>query len=96
MEQCVQREVREEVGLTVRNIRYFGSQPWPFPNSLMVGFVADFAGGEIAVDGAELMEAGWFPACALPALPSRISIAWQLIDWFVKSQHVPDIQTGES
>jgi NAD+ diphosphatase len=86
MEDCVHREVREEVGLEVDNIRYFGSQPWPFPNSLMVGFVADYTGGEIAVDNKELMEAAWFTAHSLPQIPPRISIARQLIDWFVKTQ----------
>jgi NAD+ diphosphatase len=85
LEQCVQREIHEEVGLKVKNIRYFGSQPWPFPNSLMVGFVADYAGGSIVVDNSELMEAGWFSADALPDLPSKISIAWRLIDWFVST-----------
>jgi NAD+ diphosphatase len=89
LEQCVQREVYEEVGLRVKNIRYFGSQPWPFPNSLMVGFVADYAGGQITVDQSELMEAGWFAAESLPDLPSKISIAWQLIDWFVKTRNDP-------
>jgi len=88
LEQCVQREIHEEVGLSVKKIRYFGSQPWPFPNSLMVGFVADYADGMIAVDNSELMEAAWFSAQSLPALPSRISIAWQLIDWFVNSRQV--------
>ena len=86
LEACVQREIREEVGVSVKNIRYFGSQPWPFPNSLMVGFVADYAGGEIAVDNEELMEAHWFSAQMLPKVPSRISIARQLIDWFVNSR----------
>jgi NAD+ diphosphatase len=90
LEACVQREIREEVGLRVHNIRYFGSQPWPFPNSLMMGFTADYADGEITVDGSELMEAGWFSARSLPALPARISIARQLIDWFVKTQREPE------
>jgi len=87
LEQCVQREIHEEVGLEVRHIRYFGSQPWPFPNSLMVGFVADHAAGEITLDGPELKDAGWFSAQSLPPLPSKISIAWQLIDWFVKTHN---------
>ena len=86
LEQCVQREIHEEVGLSVKNIRYFGSQPWPFPNSLMVGFVADYADGEITVDNSELMEAGWFAAEALPNLPLKISIARRLIDWFVNTR----------
>lgn len=82
LEQCVQREIREEVSISVTNIRYFGSQPWPFPNSLMVGFVADYASGEIQVDNCELMEAHWFSADALPKIPPRVSIARQLIEWF--------------
>jgi len=87
LEACVRREIYEEVGLDVKNIRYFGSQPWPFPNSLMVGFVADYAAGNIVVDNLELMEADWFSAGSLPVLPSKISIARQLIDWFVKTQN---------
>ncbi len=86
LEACVRREIREEVSLEVGNIRYFGSQPWPFPNSLMVGFMADYADGEIQVDNAELVEAEWFPAHSLPRVPSRISIARQLIDWFISSR----------
>jgi NAD+ diphosphatase len=89
LEQCVRREIHEEVGLSVRNIRYFGSQPWPFPNSLMVGFIADYAGGAITVDQTELTEADWFSADALPDLPLKISIARQLIDWFVESRKAP-------
>ncbi len=60
LEQTLEREVFEEVGISVRNVRYFGSQPWPFPHSLMVGFSADYAGGEITVDGTEIVDAGWF------------------------------------
>jgi NAD+ diphosphatase len=89
LEECVQREIHEEVGLRVKNIRYFGSQPWPFPNSLMVGFVADYAGGEIIVDQSELVEADWFEAESLPNLPLKVSIARQLIDWFVGTRKAP-------
>ena len=88
LEDCVRREIHEEVGLAVDNIRYFGSQPWPFPNSLMVGFVADYAGGEIQVDNTELLEADWFSADSLPQVPPRVSIARQLINWFVNI-HTP-------
>ena len=83
LEDCVKREVLEETGINVRDIRYFGSQPWPFPHSLMVGFIAEYAGGEIAVDDDEITDAGWFTADNLPKGPPRVSIARKLIDWFV-------------
>jgi NAD+ diphosphatase len=83
LEDCVRREVREEVGLEVRHIRYFGSQAWPFSGSLMVGFTAEHAAGEIKVDGREILEAAWFAPGRLPDIPGKISIARQLIDWFV-------------
>lgn len=83
LEHCVAREIREEVGVEVENIRYFGSQPWPFPHSLMVGFRADYAGGEIAVDGVEIEAAYWYRADDLPRIPPRVSIARALIDSFV-------------
>ena len=86
LEDCVRREVKEEAGVDLKNIRYFGSQPWPFPNSLMVGFTAEYAGGEIHMDGKEIVEAGWFAADRLPTIPDKISIARKLIDWFVEQQ----------
>lgn len=79
-EDCVTREVAEEVGLEVKNIKYFGSQPWPFPDSLMVGFLAEYAGGEITVDGDEIDAAGWYERDNLPACPGNITIAGQLIE----------------
>ncbi len=82
LEQCLGREVREEVGVSVRNIKYFGSQPWPFPNSLMIGFTAEYEGGEISVDGKEIAEAAWYGAGDLPELPPKMSIAREIIDWF--------------
>jgi NAD+ diphosphatase len=82
LEQCVQREVFEETGVQVRHIRYFGSQPWPFPDSLMVAFTAEHAAGEIRVNPAEITAAGWFGADRLPEVPPPISIARRLIDWF--------------
>ena len=84
LEECVAREVDEEVGIAVKNVRYFGSQPWPFPNSLMVGFTAEYAGGRINVDKSEIIEAAWFTAQNLPPIPPKISIARQLIDWFAQ------------
>jgi len=86
LEECVRREVGEEVGVKVTNIRYFGSQSWPFPNSLMLGFTADWAGGEITLDGKEILDAAWFRADTLPKIPDKISIARRLIDWFVESR----------
>jgi NAD+ diphosphatase len=88
LEQCVRREVKEEVGIEVKNIRYFGSQPWPFPNSLMVGFTAAYAGGKIRIDQKEIVDAGWFKVEKLPKIPDKISIARRLIDWFVAKHPV--------
>ena len=86
LEECVHREVREEVGLAVRDLNYFASQPWPFPHSLMVAFTARHAGGEIAIDGREIVDAGWYRADALPRIPERLSVARRLIDWFVAAR----------
>lgn len=83
LEECVAREIREEVGVEVRNIRYFGSQPWPFPNSLMIGFLADYAGGEIRIDPTEIEDARWFTPDDLPLLPSKLSIARSLVDHYL-------------
>ena len=82
-EQTVAREVWEEVSIQVRDVRYFGSQPWPFPNSLMVGFTARYAGGEIKVDPDELADADWFAPDQMPDLPDGISISRRLIDDFL-------------
>jgi NAD+ diphosphatase len=84
LEECVAREVKEEVGIDVQDIRYFGSQPWPFGRSLMVGFTAEYAGGDIVVDPKEIAEAHWFTPDNLPRIPPRLSIARQLIDAFVE------------
>ena len=82
LEGAVAREVKEEVGVEVKDITYVGSQNWPFPSQLMVGFVATYAGGEIRVDPEELEDARWFPCASLPGLPSRHSISRFLIDNF--------------
>jgi NAD+ diphosphatase len=83
LEEAVHREVKEEVGVELKNVRYFGSQPWPFGRSLMVGFTAEYAGGELRVDGTEIAEAGWYTAENLPRIPPRLSIARHLIDSFL-------------
>ena len=80
LEDTVIRETREEVGVEIKNIRYFGSQPWPFPHSLMIAFTAEYAGGELRPDGVEIVEAGWFDPEDLPKLPGSISISRRLID----------------
>ncbi len=80
LEEAVRREVREEVGIELCDLAYFGSQPWPFPHSLMIGFTARLASGEVHPDGQEITEAAWFPASDLPRLPGEISIARALIE----------------
>ncbi len=84
LEQCVEREVEEEVGVQVSRTRYFASQPWPFPNSLMIAFVCDWVSGEIRPQPGEIEAANWFKVLQLPKLPSRISIARRLIDAVVE------------
>lgn len=86
LEECVKREVREEVGIEVKNIKYFGSQPWPFPDSLMIGFTAEYESGEIMADQNEVTDAGWFARDKIPRIPPSISIARKLIDWFIAGE----------
>jgi NAD+ diphosphatase len=80
LEQCLEREIEEEVGIRVSRIRYFANQPWPFPHSLMIAFVCDWAAGEIRPQAGEIEAAAWFDVLQLPKLPSKISIARRLID----------------
>ena len=82
LEEAVVREVREETGLEVTNISYFGSQPWPYPCGLMVGFTADYAGGRIHVQREELKNVAWFHRDHLPKIPEKMSIARRIIDDF--------------
>jgi NAD+ diphosphatase len=84
VEDTLIREVREEVGVEVTNLRYFGSQSWPFPNSLMIAFVCDYGGGDIALEEGEIAEAAWFDVEVLPKIPPRISIAGRLIRFVVE------------
>jgi NAD+ diphosphatase len=83
-EDCVKREVFEEVGIKVHNIKYFGSQPWPFPNSMMIGFTAEYLDGEIKVDNEEIVDAKWFPKEEVKEISRKsISISSELVEWFL-------------
>jgi len=84
IEQTVHREVEEEVGLQVGNLNYLGSQSWPFPNSLMLGFHAQYVGGEIISNAAEIADARWFSHDELPNVPPGTAISRWLIDDFIK------------
>ncbi|MGB3620562.1 NAD(+) diphosphatase [Ketobacter sp. MCCC 1A13808] len=84
LEMTVHREIKEEVGITVKNLKYKGSQPWPFPHSLMVGFHAEYAGGSFVFEDEEIEEAAWWPVTSLPMIPPVGSIARSLIDTYVK------------
>jgi NAD+ diphosphatase len=86
LEECVRREVAEEVGIEVHNIQYIGSQNWPFPHSLMIGFTAEYLKGEISIDNDEIVDAQWFTALDFPRLPGSYSIARKLIDRFRRSR----------
>ncbi len=88
LEETLAREIREEVGIEVKAPRYFGSQSWPFPHSLMVGFFAEWASGEVRADGTEILDARWFRPDELPMIPPRLSIARRLIDaWLDDAGH---------
>jgi NAD+ diphosphatase len=84
LEDCVRREVAEEAGIALADIRYFGSQPWPLTSSLMIGFTATWAGGELVEDPTEIFDAAWHAPDALPTVPGKLSIARALIDDFVR------------
>ena len=85
LEEAVARETLEETGITITNIRYFGSQPWPYPCGLMVGFNADYVSGQIHLQRSEIAKGGWFRRDSLPTIPEKLSIARMLIDsWLSK------------
>jgi NAD+ diphosphatase len=88
LEEAVHREVMEETGLHIKNLKYFASQPWPYPCGLMVGFIADYDGGKIHLQRSELSKGSWFDKNHLPQIPEKLSIARQLIDhWLEEQEH---------
>ncbi len=87
LEEAVEREIMEEIGIKVKNVEYWGSQPWPYPNSLMLGFIAEYESGEINVDGIEISHADWYDVENLPELPPKVSIARKIIDWYSQGRH---------
>jgi NAD+ diphosphatase len=79
-EAALQREIFEESGVRIKNIRWFGSQSWPYPHSLMLGFIADYASGELVAQASEIEDLGWFSFDHLPTLPHPASLAYQMIE----------------
>lgn len=87
LEEAVKREVMEETQLTIKNLRYFKSQPWPYPCGLMVGFFAEYESGELKLQDSELAKGGWFNKNALPTIPEKLSLARMLIDDWLERHH---------
>jgi len=85
-EAAVSREIKEEVGIDVKNIRYFKSQSWPFPHALMLGYFAEYAGGELTPDGIEIEEAHWYHRDDMPDLPPSFAISYTLIEQFLEGK----------
>jgi NAD+ diphosphatase len=85
LEDCVKREVLEETGVKIKSPKYFGSQPWPFPDSLMLAFTAEYESGEIKADGVEIGDARWFHGDNLPVFPGSESIAGRMIRWYLST-----------
>lgn len=84
LEEAAHREILEETGLTVKNLRYIASQPWPFPSVLMVGFRAEYADGDLQLQTSELRKGGWFRRNEMPAIPGKVSLARHLIDLWLE------------
>lgn len=85
LEECVHREVMEETHITIKNLQYVESQPWPYPCGLMIGFTAEYAGGDIQIQRSELNKGGWYHRSSLPAIPGKVSLARRLIDRWLAS-----------
>ena len=92
LEDAIRREVREEASIEVKDIRYFGSQTWPFPSNIMIGFRAEYASGELKPDGEEVVESGWFDREHLPAIPRHGSIARAMLDAWIAEHKSQDIR----
>lgn len=89
IEATVHREVQEEVGIKIKNLNYFGSQAWPFPDSLMIAFTAEYESGELVIDSNEIEAAGWYRFDQLPGRPSyKVSLSSKLIDYFISKHHL--------
>ena len=91
-EETAKREAFEETGIRIKNIKYFGSQPWPFPDSLMIGLTAEYDEGKITPDGTEIDKAEWFKVEDLPNFPGNVSIAGKLIDWFAQNSGTQNVE----
>lgn len=87
LEQCVEREVMEETGLKIKNLKYFSSQPWPYPSVIMIGFTAEYESGEISLQDEELDFGRFFTIDNLPELPKKLSLARKLLDWWIEKQN---------
>ncbi|MBF1076962.1 MAG: NUDIX domain-containing protein, partial [Prevotellaceae bacterium] len=84
--ESARREIMEETGLQVKNLRYCASQPWPYPSVLMVGYVATYESGELSLQRSELRKGQWFKRKALPQIPGKVSLARQLIDRWIEQK----------
>ena len=88
LEEAVHREVAEETGIKIKNLRYFGSQPWPYPCGLMVGFNADYDGGDLQLQQSEISKGAWFTKENLPNIPERLSIARMILDDWINQTSI--------
>lgn len=86
LEEATHREVLEETGIEIKNLQYFGSQPWPYPCGLMVGFFAEYDGGSLQLQRSELSKGNWFHKDSLPTIPEPLSIARMMLDHWLENQ----------